>query len=122
LNVTDSTSDKSGFYTNDNSATTKWAPFFIGETSKKAIATNVEDAYCEFLVRVRETTLYEPDFIKALRFHLAADCAPFLQGEKANVALHFGKYQNEVLAARGRNMIKGRKVPPTYQGFSSIRG
>lgn len=121
ISVTDSAGDKSGTLVTVDGTAYKWATFRVGSISKNVIATNFEGAYAEFHARVREVSLYDSDFKKALAFKLAAEIDSFLNGAPKNVQLNLSLYESEVMKAKSRNLTKFRKTLPNYQGFSAIR-
>lgn len=121
ISVTDDAGDKSGTSKTEDGTAYKWATFRVGSISKNVIGANFEDAYCEFYSSVREVSMYDADFKKALAYKLAAEIDSFLNGAPKNVQLNLGLYEAEAMKAKSRNLTKSRITMPGYQGFSAIR-
>jgi hypothetical protein len=109
--------------TDDTEDTTEYDynVFRIGDESKTVIATSAENAVCEFLSRVRETTLYSVPFKEALRYKIAENCANYLTGDLSLMANYNSLYGTAVVLAKIDVSKEKRQTLPDYTGFTESR-
>ena len=78
----------------------KEKPHIIFNGTAKILATNIEDAYIEYTYNVTTPTLYDPLFVKALSYLLAAEVCNAKTGNAAKAQEMLQKYQLAILEAQ----------------------
>ncbi len=79
-------------------------------TNQKSIATDVEDAYARFTMRVTDTTLFDASFVKALSYELSSLLAKPLTGDLNMAKAMSAAAAGTISAAMGHNKSEGKET------------
>lgn len=75
-------------------------------TNTKIIATDLENAYIEYTAQVNDVTVFDPAFVKALAYKMAADMAVPLCGDSSLANDKLKKYLEQLDDAKRLNKIE----------------
>lgn len=97
-------------------------PFeIIRKGDKRIIVTNQEDAVLEYTVQVTDTTQFDPLFVDALSYKLAAELAMPLTRSVPITQAMLSLYMNRVAQATTIDSREGRKDPEHPSTFLNVR-
>jgi len=100
----------------------KPAAFVVMNTpSGRVVLCNIEYAYLEYTARITDPNIYDPQFIDALAWKLAADLAVPIAGD-AKLREHcLGMYQRVIASAWGNNASEGRDEVKQSRSYIEVR-
>lgn len=90
-------------------------------TNVRAIATNLESAYCEYTVQVTDTTLFDPMFVDALSYKLASKLAQPLCGNVELGKTMYAAYLQSVAEAKRLNKCENNEERPETSSYIDVR-
>lgn len=90
-------------------------------SSVKALATDVEDAYAQFTIRIEDTTQYDAPFVDALSAGLASKICLPLTKDKQLAGAMVQLYKNAISEAARRNVSRQKPKKRQTGGFISSR-
>lgn len=88
---------------------------------RRAILTDVEDAYAEFTADVKDPELFSPDFADALSHQLAASLAMGLTGSANIVSWHLQMAQACIESAKYQSAIERERRTRYPHKYADIR-
>lgn len=89
--------------------------------TKKIILTNEADAYGEYTYILTDTTEYDPSFVMALSYKLAANMAHTLIGKEETQQSMMNGYQLAISEAKRIGSIEKRKKPTQESSYVNAR-
>lgn len=86
-------------------------------SNQKALATDIELAWCEYTYNIKDVGMYPDEFIEALAHFMASSMAMVLTGSAAIQQTEYQLYQNCIEAAKtfsAQEQRRKSKYPLTY--------
>jgi hypothetical protein len=99
----------------------KYEKMLNPDTNTLLIATNTENAYIEYTAAVTDPNLFEPAFVKALAYRLAAEIAEKLTGKGAIVNRLFALYKEQISTSATLNANEGHPDQPLTNSYADAR-
>lgn len=93
----------------------------ITSGNQKAIATNVELAWCEYTFNVRDVDMFPDEFVEAFAHYLAANMAMVLTGSASIQQTQFQLYQESIEMAKIYSAQERRKNTVYHEGYAEAR-
>lgn len=93
----------------------------ITSGNQKAIATNVELAWCEYTFNVRDVDMFPDEFAEAFAHYLAANMAMVLTGSASIQQTQFQLYQESIEMAKVYSAQERRKNTVYPEGYAEAR-
>lgn len=87
-----------------------------GEGDRRFILARVADAWAEYTARITDTKLFDPQFVDALAWRLAADMADAVTGDARRRQPLLEIYQGIVMLARENELSEGLNHPVSQSG------
>jgi len=87
----------------------------------RALLCDLPEAELVYVVRVEDTTYFDPLFVSALAWRLAAELAMGLQANAGNYAAAMQQYQQAIDRARSTAFDEGEEGPPPESEFVTGR-
>lgn len=108
---------------NENPTADQRIPFqVIHANGGKAIITNQPQAELVYTVKVEDTTYFDPLFVSALGWRLAAELAIGLQVRPENFRAADQQYQFAIGKAQAVALAEGQGIPLPESEFITVRG
>jgi len=96
--------------------------FFIPGSNRRVIGSKLSYAYADYTYKVEDTSLYDPKFVMALSYRLAASMANTLTGSP-EVSTQLMNVYNAILSEAKRvSGIEKRKKPTQKSSYQNSRG
>ena len=89
--------------------------------NQKALATNVELAWCEYTFNIRDVDMFPDEFIEALAHYMAANMAMVLTGSASIQQAQFQLYQESIEMAKVYSAQERRKNTVYPEGYAAAR-
>ena len=89
--------------------------------NQKALATNVELAWCEYTFNVRDVDMFPDEFVEALAHYMAANMAMVLTGSASIHQAQFQLYQESIEMAKVYSAQERRKNTVYPEGYAEAR-
>lgn len=89
--------------------------------SQKAIATNVELAWCEYTFNTKDVDMFPDEFIEALAHYMAANMAMVLTGSASIQQTQFQLYQECTEMAKNYTAQERRKQTVYHEDYAKAR-
>lgn len=91
-------------------------------TGARVICSELSTAYAEYTYKVTDTTIYNPKFVMALSYRLAAAMAHTLTGDPAKGEALMGIYNAMISEAKRLSFAERIKKPTQTSGYVNSRG
>ena len=101
---------------------TGWELRRIGSIADTVVATNLEDAFIEYVQSVSETSVYTPQFIETLKYKLAMDMAIFLTDDSNKLIANSKLFESARIGAIGNDASQYSYVMPVTSTYTDSRG
>lgn len=112
-------------YDEENARTTTPFEFRVLQAptgNVKAIATNVEDAYCEYVAKITDETMFDTSFVEALAYKLAGQLAqPLTKNTQLGVNM-LNIYNQTINKAKATNKNEGNVKNEQVSAYIDARG
>lgn len=87
----------------------------------KAIATDIDEAYAKYTVKITDPNDYDSNFVEAFSYKIASVLAKPLTGDMAIMTEMERLYNTSLPEAKRVNKSGGYKKPSTYSSYLSAR-